>query len=462
MNTLTMRPQSRDAVKSEVSPFIQAFDPIERVGAEDHQPSWLLPLRKAGLARFAELGFPTTKHEDWRFTNVAPIAALPFQPVLTPPTRPLTATDLAMAGFSEVAGDRLVFLDGHFVPSLSQIVSHEPGVIVGSLRDALANQASLVQPHLARYATASENAFLALNDAYFTDGAFIHVPDGRSVEQPVQLLFIASGAGTGVASHPRNLVWAGRDSRLTVIEHYVGLADAASLTNSVAEWIIGDHAVVEHVRLQEERPGAFHVGNLALEIGSHASLQTHSFAFGARLSRLNLHTRLAGPHLECVLNGLYVVGAEQLADHYMLVEHAQPSCASHEYFNGILAGRAKGVFHGRILVRPGAQKTDAKQTNKNILLSNEATVDTKPQLEIYADDVKCTHGATIGQMNPESVFYLRSRGIPHETARRMLVHAFAGEILDRIRCAPLRESLDRRVWDRLAELDPVPAAQCPN
>jgi Fe-S cluster assembly protein SufD len=217
----------------------------------------------------------------------------------------------------------------------------------------------------------------------------------------------------------------------------------------VTQLVVGADARVEHVRFQDESEQAFHVGALRIAVDRNASLSAHSFAMGASLSRQNIGLVLNGPGLEAILNGLYVTTGSRLADHHMVVDHAQPHGASHEYFNGILADQSRGVFHGRILVRPGAQKTDAKQTNKNLLLSEGATVNTKPQLEIYADDVKCTHGATVGQLNPESVFYLRARGIPRETARRMLIHAFAGEIVERVQCSPIRQALDRLIWERL-------------
>jgi len=217
----------------------------------------------------------------------------------------------------------------------------------------------------------------------------------------------------------------------------------------VTEILAGEQAVVEHVKVQDEAPQAFHIATIAGEFGRASRVSVHSFALGAKISRNNIRTHLAGEGLECVLNGLYLTKNDQLADHHMIVEHAQPHCASHEYFNGILDDKSKGVFHGRILVRELAQKTDAKQTNKNLLLSDDATADTKPQLEIYADDVKCTHGATIGQLNAESIFYLRARGIGPDMARQMLIHAFAGEIIERIQCEPARTVIDKLVWDRL-------------
>ena len=219
----------------------------------------------------------------------------------------------------------------------------------------------------------------------------------------------------------------------------------------MTELVLGKNAVVEHCKFQDESTNAFHLAALQAQLGRGCNLISHSIATGARLSRNNIRTALAGEGVECILNGLYLTHGDQLADHHMIVEHAQPHCNSHEYYNGILDGRSKGVFHGRILVRQAAQKTDAKQTNKNLLLSEEATVDTKPQLEIYADDVKCTHGATVGQLNEDSIFYLRARGIGVETARNMLIHAFAGEIIERVRHAEARQELDQLVWDRLEQ-----------
>ncbi|HSU56115.1 MAG TPA: Fe-S cluster assembly protein SufD, partial [Candidatus Dormibacteraeota bacterium] len=267
----------------------------------------------------------------------------------------------------------------------------------------------------------------------------------------IHLLFVSTARETGATSHPRNLIIAEKGSQGTVIESYVSVGESAYFTNAVTELVVEEGSVLEHCKFQDEAAEAFHIAAIHAQLGRGCDLISHSIATGSRVSRNNIRTALAGEGVECVLNGLYLTKDEQLADHHMVVEHAQPNCNSHEYYNGILEGRSKGVFHGRILVRQLAQKTDAKQTNKNLLLSEDATVDTKPQLEIYADDVKCTHGATIGQLNDESIFYLRARGIGEDTARQMLIHAFAGEIIERIRHAGLREELDKLVWDRLEQ-----------
>ena len=440
--------QTADRAVKETELHLQAF---KRFETEAKQPSWLFPLRKAGIVRFAETGFPTIHDEDWRFTNVSPIARLPFRPAFEPSRNGLTADTINKLILKNLDATRFVFVNGHFVADLSSPKSKQQGVIVTNLAAALASDAALVEKHLGRYGGNQQDAFTAINTAFFQDGAFIHVGAGKTVEQPIHLVFVSTAKEIGAASHPRNLIVAEKGSQVTVFESYVSLSDAAYFTNAVTEISVGEGAVVEHVKIQDEAQSAFHIAGIYAHLGRSCNLAAHSIALGAKLSRNNIRTSLAGEGVECILNGLYLTKDEQLADHHMIVEHAQPHCNSHEYYNGILDGRSKGVFHGRILVRQIAQKTDAKQTNKNLLLSEDATVDTKPQLEIYADDVKCTHGATIGQLNEESIFYLRARGIGAETARRMLIHAFAGEIIERIRHHPAREELDKLVWDRLEE-----------
>ena len=420
-----------------------------RQAASGAQPAWLSPLRNAAIATFSKLGFPTLHDEDWRFTNVAPIAGLPFQPARAIAANGAESKMLNEAAFATLPGCRLVFVNGFFSQKLSRMEKIPNGARVENLSAALAKDSALIEKHLGKYAVTKDNAFAALNQAFFADGAFISIPSGIEIADPIQLFYISSAKQNGETIQPRNLIIAGANSKATIIESYLSTGDAASFTNAVTEMVAGDNAAIEHIKLQDETGNAFHMATIAGEFGRASNVNVHSFALGAKLSRNNIRTKLAGEGLECILNGLYLTRDEQLADHHMIVEHAQPHCASHEYFNGILDGKSRGVFHGRIYVHPIAQKTDAKQTNKNLLLSDDATADTKPQLEIYADDVKCTHGATIGQLNAESIFYLRARGIPENVARRMLIHAFAGEIVERVKCAPAREELDKLVWDRL-------------
>jgi Fe-S cluster assembly protein SufD len=423
--------------------------------ATANQPAWLAPVRQAGADQFAKTGFPTLKDEDWRFTNVAPLAKLTFKPAAA---GSITADTVKGVTFGSLNAHRLVFVNGQFTPKLSSIGQLPAGVTVKNLSAALVENSALIEKHLAKQATGEHSSFTALNNASFTDGGFVHLAAGKVLETPVHLLFISTATDSGATAQARNLFIAEDNSQGTVLESYASTGDGAYFTNVVTEVVAGDNAVLEHVKFQDESLSAYHIAALHAKLGRTSNFVSHSFALGAKLSRNNIRANLAGEGLETVLNGLYLTKGDQLADHHMIVEHAQPNCASHEYFNGILDGKSKGVFHGRIYVHPIAQKTDAKQTNKNLLLSDDATADTKPQLEIYADDVKCTHGATIGQLNDESIFYLRARGIGPDTARRMLIHAFAGEIIERVRHEAVREELDKLVWDRL-EANPLVAGK---
>lgn len=418
-------------------------------------PPWVNPIRQTGIARLTQLGLPTPANEDWRFTSLTQFGELPFLPIAPTPAEPATPPILGTLPLASLPANRLVFVDGHCVPALAAIGNLPPGARILGLRSALDTEPDLLEPHLSRLARSEGQCFLALNDAYFTDGAFILVPPGVAVPEPIHLVFLSTATENGRAVHPRNLVLAGDRSSVTVFEHFASIGTAAGITNVVTELTVADGAQVEWLRFQDENPATFHFGALHATLGRDTQFHGHSIALGARLSRQSLSAVLGAPGAETVLNGLYLATQDRLTDHHMVVEHAQPHGASHEYFNGILAGSGRAVFHGRILVRPGAQQTDAKQTNKNILLSDAATINAKPQLEIYADDVKCTHGATVGQLDPASIFYLRARGIPLEMARRMLIHAFAGEIVDRVRCAAIRRELDRLVWERLEGLDSV-------
>jgi len=428
--------------------------PLE-VAAIPGEPAWLASFRHAALTRFSEIGVPTVKDEDWRFTNLAPITGLSFQPAPYPLIGEISEAAFSRLPFAGLEGDRLVFVNGNFASELSSLSAREEGVKIMSLEDALVNEPELVGGHLFRLSQKNANSFASLNAALFEDGAFLYIPESRKAARPVHLFYLSTPEASGQTVYPRSLIIAEEGTSLTVTESYLSVGAPRHLTNSVTELVVGDNATVEYLKFQEESLESFHLGTLAVNVGRDSNVRLHSMAFGARLSRTTIEATLAGEGAECVLNGLYLVGGEQLADHYMIVDHAVPHGTSHEYFNGILAAKSRGVFHGRIIVRPDAQKTDAKQTNKNLLLSDDATVDTKPQLEIYADDVKCTHGATIGQLSDEAVFYLRSRGIPLEKARQMLIHAFAGEIIDRIQCEPLRHELTEQVWNRLKENQPA-------
>jgi Fe-S cluster assembly protein SufD len=385
-------------------------------------------LRRAARERFAELGFPTRKNEDWKYTNVARIAKTPFEPGngrMTPPA--------GLDPFPEIDCYRLVFVNGRYRPDLSAA----EGIDARGL-DAAAG-------HLARYAAFAHQPFVALNTASLEDGAFLHVPEGRVLPKPVHLLFISAGERT--MSNPRTLIVAGARAEAHIIETYAG--EGEYFTNAVTELALGEGAIVDHYKLQRESGTASHIATVQGYQERSSVLTSHSVSLGGALVRNDINSTLNGPGGECTLNGLYLASGEQHIDNHTALDHAMPHCASREYYRGILSGRATGVFNGKIIVRKDAQKTDAIQSNKNLLLSEEASINTKPQLEIYADDVRCTHGATVGQLDAEALFYLRSRGIGGEEARRLLISAFASDVLDRIRLEPLRTVIERLVREKL-------------
>jgi len=425
---------------------LACFDAFETNEA-GRDPAWVQSLRKAGIAHFAELGFPTTEHEEWRFTNVAPIAKLPFKPQLNPSSTAPSAREIDPFTFDHLKGNCLVFIDGHFSKSLSTLAVKD-GLVIRSLAGELAS-GGILEQHLARHAKYDENAFAALNTAFFRDGAFIVIPKGVTIAEPIHLLFVQTSKENGAVCHPRNLIVAERDSHAIVIEDYVHLSDAAYLTNAVTEIYVSEGAVLEHCRIQAESQQAYHIATVQAVQERNSRWISHSISHGAAIARANVQTLFTGEGGDAILNGLYIASGKQVVDHHTVVDHAKAHCTSHEFYHGILDGQSKGIFNGKIFVRKHAQKTDAKQTSRNLLLSDTATIDTKPQLEIFADDVKCTHGATVGQLNDDAIFYLRARGIGLELARQMLVHAFASEILDRITVERVRKELDDHIYDRL-------------
>jgi Fe-S cluster assembly protein SufD len=409
------------------------------------EPAWLQRFRAEAMASFETLGFPTMKDEDWHFTSVAPIADRVFRPAQPASLASEAATHVISPGF---AGITVVFVNGHFDAGLSHGVGRSRAVTVQNLAEAIGDESETVlRNELGSAATSTSSAFTALNSAFFLDGAVVRISPDAVVDAPIHLVFISTGA-EGTVSHPRNLIVAGRHSQATVIESYVSISNGAYFTNSVTEVILAEGARVSHYKLQDEASRAFHVGTAQARQDASSYYESFAFATGADLSRTNVYTVLAGDGAECVLNGLYLADGSQHMDHQTFVEHIAPNCPSHELYKGILDGRSHGVFNGKVYVHPEAQKTDGKQSNNNLLLSDHARVDTKPQLEIFADDVKCTHGATVGRLDETALFYLRSRGISVALARKLLTYAFAADVLERLALDPLREALEARVLER--------------
>jgi len=429
-----------------VARLVAAYRAFAANGASG-APAWLKDLREGAIARFDALGFPTTKQEAWRFTNVAALTETAFD-LAHPASRIPQLAEIQPFLLGD--GPRLVFVNGFLVRSLSTPLSD--GVRLDGLAQALVDTPDLVRQHLSKYAAFTDRPFAALNTAFVHDGAFVYVPAKVTIEEPIQLLFLTTPVdGERVVAHPRNLIVLEREARATVVETYASLEDGVYWTNAVTEVVVGDGARVDCYRVQRESDQAYHVAVTDVHQGRDTTVNVHAVAFGAALARHDLRGTLAGPGGYLILNGLYVLDGEQHADHHTAIDHAAPHCESHEYFNGVLDGRSRGIFNGRIIVRPGAQKTDSKQTNNNLLLSGEAHADSQPQLEIYADDVKCTHGSTVGPLDPKALFYLRSRGIGEVDARRLMTYGFAAEILNRMDVAPLRAQLDEIVRARLAE-----------
>jgi Fe-S cluster assembly protein SufD len=409
---------------------------------------WLEGLRREGITRFEAVGFPNTKQEDWRFTNIAPIARTQFEL----PERAALPDELPFS-FGDEAAAELVFVNGYFMPELSRSHGLPAGVRVRSLGEALRTDAALIERHLARHADIQHNPFVALNTGFVREGAFVHFAHGAVLDRPVHLLFLSAPSELPTVSHPRILIVAEDSSEATVVETYAGVGgEGVYFTNAVTECIAGNNARIDHLKLQQESRQAFHVATMQVHVGRTGAFISHSAALGSKLTRNDLNVVLAGDGAETTMNGLVWIGDDQHVDNHTLIDHARPGCPSHELYKHVLTDKSSGVFKGKILVRQPAQKTDAKQTSKALLLSDDATIHSQPALEIYADDVKCTHGSTIGPVDEDMVFYLRSRGVSLEAARHLLTYAFAADITRRIRVEPVR----RRLEDWMAAQEGLP------
>jgi Fe-S cluster assembly protein SufD len=429
-----------------IDTYLRGF---ERIGALDgtDAPEWARSLRLAAITRFEALGFPTTKNEDWHYTNVRPIAEREFE-LLAPPTRDVTAARIAPFTFGAADWHTLVFVNGRYDESLSSAADLPEGVTVLPLARAYEEAELLVEQYLGKIAAYEAHTFTALNTAFLDEGAVVHVSAETELARPIHLLFVTDPSeGPGMAQ-PRNLVVLDRFAKATVIESYAALEDGEYFTNVVTEAVVGDGATLTHLKLQLESPEAFHVGTVDVRQARDSHLVSFSFATGAALSRTNVYTELRGAGCGATLNGLYLGDGDQHIDHQTRIEHVEPNCYSREHYKGILDGSAHGVFNGKVYVHPAAQQTDGKQTNNTLLLSEKAQIDTKPQLEIFADDVKCTHGATVGRLDETALFYMKSRGIDARAARELLTYAFAADVLETIELAEVREGLEAATLQR--------------
>jgi Fe-S cluster assembly protein SufD len=425
-------------VATEQNVYAAQFDPVKD-RLPGHRLPWLERLRQKGMDDFLALGFPTTRLENWKYTNVAAISRMTFEPAVD---RPLPS----IAEFHADVSPRLVFVNGCFVPALSaadlQLKFH-----MLPISEALRNpeRRLVIEKHLGRYTNTSDHAFAAWNTAFFTEGAYIEVPCGLVCDQPVHLVFIAAGDGDPWACHARNLIVANEGSQITFIEDFFGATDSVYLMNSVTEIAAEPGAVVGYYKIEREFSRAFHVAVIGARLERDASLTSYSISLGGVLVRNDLNVLLDGEGAHCTLNGLFAVDGQRLVDNHTRIEHLRPHASSRELYKGVLAGNAEGVFNGAIAVHENAAKTDAVQYSRNLLLSRLAQINTKPQLEIRNNDVRCFHGATIGQVDTDAVFYLKTRGIAEADAKRLLVRAFAGEIIDAIRVPTVRDQLEHQL-----------------
>jgi Fe-S cluster assembly protein SufD len=414
-------------------------------------PPWLDDLRRRGMARFERVGFPSRKQEDWRHTNIDPIAGTHFELATTDAGAAASAAagPAGRFSFGDDAACELVFVNGRLSLGLSRIGDLPRGARAGSLADALVTITGGLEPHLGRYADLERNPFVALNTGFIDDGAFVHVPRGAVIERPIHLLFVSTPSTEPAVAHPRVLVLVEDAAQATVVESYVGAGSEAGagnrgvyFTNAVTEIVAGRDALVDHYKLQQEGPAAYHVATMQVLVARGGTFVSHNASIGSRLTRNDLNVTMAGDGATATLNGLVLIGGEQHVDNHTLLDHAAPNCPSHELYKHVLDGRATAVFRGKILVRQPAQKTDSKQSSKALLLSDDATMNSQPALEIYADDVKCTHGSTTGPVDEEQVFYMRTRGVGLDAARHLMTYAFAADITRRIKVEPVRRRLE--------------------
>jgi Fe-S cluster assembly protein SufD len=430
--------------------YLANFARLEQKFGRDGD-AWFHRVRKDAIARFAELGFPTTKLEEWKFTNVDSIARTPFHSAEFRadglPSELLAELPLAHAAFEQQCS-RIVFVNGHYNPQLSSRTLPD-NLIASSLASAIKRNVPNVREHLARYAGFQDEAFVALNTAFLEDGAFIEVPSGVKLDTPVYLLFVST-AHEPIAVHPRTLIVVGDDTHASIVEDYLSVGDGVYFTNAVTEIVAGENSVVDHYKIQDEHEAAFHVSTVQVHQARSSMFTHHSISLGGAIVRNDVNVALDGEGAECSLNGLYIAAHKQHVDNHTVIDHIKPHCLSRELYKGILDDNSSAVFNGSVIVRKDAQKTNARQSNKNLLLSENATINSKPQLEINTDDVKCSHGTSIGHLDEDSVYYLRSRGIGEKEARSVLTYGFANDVLTRMKLDAVRVRLECALLARMS------------
>ena len=443
----------QDLLEKPIS-LISNFDQLSGL-LSTYGPSSLQELRRANLDRFNKVGIPTHKDEEFKYTSLRDMAAIDFKPAYG---ATVYREDLRGVALSKLEGPTLTFVNGEFAPELSNELGLPDGVLLLSLQDALEQVPDQVLGHLTKIASldgklgsTNDERFVWLSNAFLSEGAYLYLPRGVVVETPIHLQFLSAAEHGPFAAHPRVLIVAEENAQAKIVESYSGLK-GTYFNNCVTEIWLGESSNVEHTRYQSETADSFHIGTVAAHQEGNSTWASHNVSFGSKVSRIDVNLWINGEHTESWLNGVYTGADEQVLDNHTRIDHAKPNCHSFEVYKGILADKAVGVFNGKIFVYEDAQKTDAKQTNQALLLSPTATINTKPQLEIFADDVKCTHGATVGQLREDALFYLRARGIPEHQARNILVYAFAAEVLEKITVEPVAKALEKELFEKLQKV----------
>lgn len=428
-----------------MSVFLKQQDQVLSEG-----PAWLQEIRRAAIANFG--GFPTTQEEAWRYTNMEPLTRIPFERASVDWQGGQAEYHLLdRSEFYKAEDLKLVFVNGQYVDELSQKHPLPPGTIIGSLSGLLKDHPSLVEPFLLQSSVDKDHPFVTLNTALMRDGAFLLLPKGSVIREPIYICHLSWTDSRPMASHPHNIIVAEEGSQATIVEIYAGGGSETYLTNAVTEMIVRPGALVDHYKIQQESGRAYHVASMDIQQDFESQVSTLSVSLGSSLARHEVRSSLNAEGAACTLNGLYMVTGRQHVDNQTSIEHLKPHGTSQELYKGILSGQSRGVFNGRILVKPDAQKTNARQTNKNLILSDEALIHTKPLLEIFANDVKCNHGATIGRLDENQVFYLRSRGLNDIHARNLLTYAFASDLVRRIKITSLQGALEKLIFRRLLD-----------
>lgn len=427
--------------------YLAEFDQFQETVERD----WFSEQRQSALKLFIETGFPSSRLENWKYTDVRPIAKQSFSNVST--TTSITTEEIDAIRFQDIDCYELVFINGVYSKEHSRLDGLTENIVIENMADALAKDKDLLEKHLSQYADNNVSPFTALNTAFIQHGTYINVPKNTVVDKPINILYLSKDNAQPLATHPRNLVIMGEHAEATLIENYIGLDDANYFTNVVTEVSLSTASILKHYKIQQESVNAYHIGNLNVTQGKDSLFKSHSISLGGSLVRNDIYGQLAAEGASIVLNGLYMTDGKQHVDNHTRVDHLKPNTHSTENYRGVLNGKSRGVFNGKVVVHPQAQKIEAHQNNANLLLSDDAEIDTKPELEIYADDVKCSHGATVGQLDKNMLFYLRSRAIDEDTARSLLTYAFVNEIISDISLVPIKNRLEHLIIGQLPDAE---------